>query len=155
MKRIQKSLLVLACAVLSMTAFLSCEFGDRTDPDHPLFVSYTISVSYEQYNGPEELLTEIKSWIEQNSVIYDTEVSYSTGAPEEFTRSDNEAIQKYEQFVPKFKAYLNEITTKLANGAYGSGANVKADFYVFAVRGQGQGRDLRSEHMSYVYPVHQ
>ena len=136
-----------------MTAFLSCGLGDRTDPDHPLFVSYTISVSYDQYNGPDELLVEIKDWVEKNSVIYDTEVNYSTGAPEEFAHSDNEAIQKYNQFLPKFKAYLNEVTQKLANGSYGAGAKVQADFYVYAVRGQGQGRDLKSEHVNYVYPV--
>lgn len=153
MKRIQKSLLILSCAILSMTAFISCEFGDRTDPDHPLFVSYTISVNTEQYNGPDELLDQINDWIEKNAVIYDTEVKYSTGAPEEFAHSDNEAIQKYNQFLPKFKAYLNEVTQKLANGSYGAGAKVQADFYVYAVRGQGQGRDLKSEHVNYVYPV--
>ena len=153
MKRIQKSFLILACPILSMTAFLSCDFGDRPDPDHPLFVSYTISVSYEEYSGPDELLTEIKNWIEKNSVIYDTEVNYSTGAKEEFAHSDAEAIQKFEQFLPKFKDYLNDVTKKLSNGAYGSGANVKADFYVYAVRGQGESRNLRSEHVAYVYPV--
>ena len=94
-----------------------------------------------------------QNYLNDSMSALDNVMEYSTGAPEEFAHSDDEAIQKYNQFLPKFKAYLNEVTQKLANGSFGSGVKVQADFYVYAVRGQGQGRDLKSEHVNYVYPV--
>lgn len=153
MKRNHKSLLFLAGAILSMMAYISCGFNAPEDPEHPLFVSYSISASYDQYNGPDELLADVLAWVEQNSIFYDTEVNYSTGAASEFVQSDAEAIKKYDEFVPKFKAYLNEVATKLAKGTYGSGAQVKADFYMYVVRGQGESRNIKSEHVNFVYPV--
>ena len=153
MKRNHKPLLLLASAFLSMMAFISFGFNTPADPEHPLFVSYEISVGYDQYNGPDLLLTEIKNWIEANSIYYDVEINYSTGAVEEFAHTDAEAIQKFDAFVPKFKAYLNEVYSKLSKGSYEGVSKVNADFYVYAKRAQGQGKDLKSEHVNFVYPA--
>ena len=132
--------------------FLSCGLGDKTDPDHPLFVSYVISVVCEEYNGPEQLLTEINNWISNNSVYDDIEVNYTTGAIEEFAKSDADELKKYEELLTKFKSYLNELNGKLSKGSYSGVSNVDIDFFVYAKRLQGQGKDLKSEHVRFIYP---
>ena len=141
MKRVQKFSLLLACAILSVMTFLSCGLGDKTDPDHPLFVSYEISVGCEEFNGPDLLLTDINKWISDNSVYYDVEINYTTGSKEEFAQSD-----------AKFKSYLNELNGKLSKGAYSGVSRIDIDFFVYAKRLQGQGKDLKNEHVKFIYP---
>lgn len=152
MKRVKKTSLLLACALLSVMTFLSCGFDDKTDPDHPIFVSYEISVGCEEYNGPEQLVTDIKKWISDNSIYYDIENNYTTGAKEEFAQNDAEALKKYESFLMKFKSYLNELHDKLAKGSYSGVSTVDIDFFVYAKRLQGQGKDLKSDNVKFIYP---
>ena len=152
MKRVQKFSLLLACAILSVMTFLSCGLGDKTDPDHPLFVSYEISVGCEEFNGTDQLLTDINKWISDNSIYYDIEINYTTGAKEEFAQSDAEAVKKYDDFLTKFKSYLNELNGKLSKGAYSGVSRIDIDFFVYAKRLQGQGKDLKSEHVKFIYP---
>lgn len=153
MKRVHKISLLHACAILSVLTFLSCGLGDKTDPDHPLFVSYEISVGCEEYNGPDQLLTDINNWISNNMVYYEIEIKYTTGAKEEFAQSDAEALQKYDAFLSKFKSYLNELSGKLSKGSYDGVSKVDIDFFVYAKRLQGQGKDLKSEHVRFIYPT--
>ena len=94
------------------------------------------------------------AWVKANSIIYDTNVNYTSGEASEFTTTDAEAATKYEnEFVPKFKAYLNEVKSKLATGAYGRDVEVRASFYTFANRAQGKQGDLKYEHIEFIYPA--
>jgi len=153
MKQIYKYALSLACIILAATSFSSCEWDNSPEPDHPLYVTYTISAGSVSFEGPEELLNEMLAWIKANAIIYDTQVNYTSGTASEFAKTDAEATQKYEtQFMPKFRSYLNEVKGKLASGAYGSNVQVKATFYTFASRGQGEQRDLKYEQVEFVFP---
>lgn len=153
MKILQKNLLFLGCLILVIMSFDSCEFNNITDPEHPSFVSYTITAGNLNFTGPDQLLADIRSWIKENQIVYDVEVNYSTGEKSEFTKPDNEAIVKYEQFAPKFTAYLSELKTKLAAGKYGNIEHpVSATFYVSAVRSQGQEGTLKYDQISFHYP---
>lgn len=146
--------MLLACLVLALAAFTSCEWDTSPEPEHPLYVTYTITAGTVQYVGPELLLPEIEGWIKANQIVYDKAVKYSTGEASEFTKTDTEAATKYENtFVPKFKAYLDELTGKLASGTYGDSVTVNATFYITAYRTQGQDGSLRYEEFNYVFPT--
>lgn len=155
MKQIHKYALALACMILATASFTSCDWDTSPEPDHPLYVTYTISAGNVSFSGPEQLLDDIMDWVKVNAIVYDTKVNYTTGEASEFTTTDAEAVSKYEnEFVPKFKAYLNEMQSKLASGAYGKDAEVRSSFYVFANRAQGKQGDLKYEHIEFNYPVH-
>ena len=153
MKAIQKLSMLLVCLMLSLATFTSCEWDDSPEPEHPLYVTYTITAGTIQYTGPELLLPEIQAWIKANQIVYDKGVNYSTGDASEFAKTDAEAIKKYnDEFSPKFKAYLKELDSKLAGGTYGDNATVNATFYMAASRTQGQDGNLAYEEIQYVYP---
>lgn len=151
MNKILKISFLFVCMVATLAVLFSCEFDKKDDPDHPLFVTYMISAANVEYSGPELLLTDINKWIESNSDFYDVEVNYTTGAPEEFAKTDAEAIARYEKFLTKFNTYLDELKQKLAKGAYDSPSQVKADFNVYVKRAQGQSRDIKSEHVDFMF----
>ena len=130
MKKIYRLSLLTICFLLSMTALTSCEFDTSPEPDYPKYVTYTISVGHTSYSGPDAFLSDIMK----------------------FTQQDAEAVQKYNAFVPKVKAYFEEMRGKLNNKVYGDSPKVNGTFYVFVTRGQGQGRDLKSETITFVYP---
>ena len=154
MRQIYKYALALVCMVLATTSFTSCEWDTSPEPDHPMYVTYTITAENATFDGPEELLDEIKAWIKANSIIYDTQVKYTTGEASEFTNTDAEAVKKYEnEFVPRFQAYLNELNSKLASGLYGNGVSVKSLFYTYAKRSQGKQGDLKYDQFEFVYPT--
>lgn len=153
MRQIYKYALALVCMVLVTTSFTSCEWDTSPEPDHPMYVTYTITAENATFDGPEELLNEINAWIKANSIIYDAQVNYTTGEASEFTNSDAEAAKKYEnEFVPRFQAYLNEVNSKLASGLYGNGVVVRAVFYTYAKRAQGKQGDLKYDQFELVYP---
>lgn len=154
MKTFQKITMLLASLILAATSFSSCEWDNSPEPDHPLYVTYNITAGNIQFTGPELLLPEMLEWIKNNQIVYDKQVSYSTGEASEFTKTDSEAINRYEkEFLPKFQAYLDEVKSKLASGAYGDGAVVDATFYTTASRTQGQGGTLKYEEFKLLYPA--
>jgi len=153
MKNLYRLSLLITCFVIACTVVSSCGLDTPEDPDFPLYVTYNISVEVEDFNGSNQLLADINKWVETNKFAYDEKVNYTTGAPEEFAESDKKAIEeKYDVFVPKFKAFLEEIKSKLANGTYGDHKQVKARFLVYCSRMQGQGKLLASEVIDFVYP---
>lgn len=154
MKKIHKLLLLLACLLLAGTTFLSCELDSSDDPEHPLYVSYSISGNDVSFTGPDQVLKDVKAWYKANSIIYDTQVNYSSGKVEEFVESDTEAVNKYENvFMPKFRAFLTELRGKLANGSYGSGVQVKMTLSTYASRAQGEQGTLKYEQTEFYYPT--
>lgn len=153
MKQISNWVFSMVCFLLATTMVSSCDLHTPDDPEYPLYVTYTISAGEASFNGPEQLLIDIKSWIDNNQIVYDQKVNYSTGAVEEFTTTDAEAAKKYEdEFLPKFKAYLDQVKSKLANGTYGENVTVDATFYVFASRTQGDGGNIKYDTIKLVYP---
>lgn len=153
MKRIY-TLAFVFFSLLTITGISSsCDFSMHEDPEHPLYVTYTISAGSVSFTGPNELLTDIQAWIHNHQVSYDRQVNYSTGEASEFTTTDNEAIKKFEEdYLPKFKAHLQEITAELNKGTYGKSVHVTATFYAYAKRAQGKNGDLKYEHIEYSYP---
>ena len=149
----KKFYIVSILLISSLLALTSCEFDTSPEPDYPLYATYTISANYTQFSGPAQLLTDIMQWVKANQDIYDTPVRYSTGAATEFAKTDAEAIERYNEFLIKFKAYLVEASKKVAEGAYGSAAQVNGQFYVYAARTQGQDGNLKSESVPLIYPV--
>ena len=149
---------MLACVLLAATAFISCDWDASTEPDHPLYVTYTVSAGYVSFQGPELLLQDIQTWIKDNQIVYDKAVNYTTGEASEFTKTDAEAVKKYEEFAPKFKTYLNNVVmTSLKEGKYdnketNTKANVVATFFVSASRVQGQNGNLKYEEFKFSYP---
>ena len=149
MKPIYKIMLLLACM---MTSLSSCEWDNSPDPEHPWYVTYTISTGILEFDGPELLLADINAWIKANQVVYDKEVNYTTGQPSEFAKTDEAAAIEYTKYVPKFASYLNEVRAKLAAGDYGEVTSVTATFYTFAARTQGQGGNLKYDQVKFSYP---
>ena len=149
---------MLACVLLAATAFISCDWDASTEPDHPLYVTYTVSAGYVSFQGPELLLQDIQTWIKDNQIVYDKAVNYTTGEASEFTKTDTEAVKKYEEFAPKFKTYLNNVVmTSLKEGKYddkenNTKANVTATFFVSAARTQGQNGNLKYEEINFSFP---
>lgn len=154
MKRIVQLPFLLVCLIMAMAPLSSCEFDTSPEPEHPTYVTYTITAGNISFSGPEQLLADIQQWIKSNQIVYDTEVHYSSGAASEFKNSDNEAISKYNGFVSKFTAYLKDVLTKLDSGAYGKNVKVTATFFVSASRLQGQDGKLKYEHLEFVYPIY-
>ena len=153
MKRIHKLLLLLACAVLAGTAFLSCEIDSADDPEHPLYVTYTISGDEVSFSGPNELINDIKAWYKANSIAYDTQVNYTSGKAEEFAKTDSIALDKYNKtFMPKFNNFLSELRQKLSSGTYGTGVEVRMTLSTFAARMQGEQKTLKYEQFEFCYP---
>ena len=61
----------LACFIIAATTLSSCDLSTPPDPEFPLYVTYTISASEGTYTGPDQLLLDIKSWIDENQIVYD------------------------------------------------------------------------------------
>lgn len=153
MKPSLKSLLLIACLMLGASMFNSCEWDTSPEPEHPSYITYTISAASIEFNGPDQLLTDIKDWIKEYQDVYDKEVYYSTGEASEFSKTDAEAVKKYEAFLPKFKSFIDECKNRLASGKYGElETPVKARFSVFAKRTQGQDGNLRYDEVSLTHP---
>jgi len=159
MKSYKKALLLLTCCVLAAISLISCEWDTSPEFDHPLYVTYTVSASESTFEGPDQLLVDILAWIRDNHKVYDVQIDYSTGKASEFVKTDAEAVKKYEEFAPKFKAYLEqEVTAKLKRGDYkpeGSdeaNVTVRATFHVYASRTQGEDGNLRYEEVKFSYP---
>ena len=153
MNTLHRIAILMACLILSATAFTSCEWDTSSEPEHPLYATYSITAGNIEFTGPELLLPEMLAWIKANQIIYDIQVNYTTGEASEFTKTDAEAVNKYEkEFLPKFKAYLKEVQSKLASGAYDKGTTVNATFYTSATRTQGKGNTLKYEEFKLVYP---
>ena len=153
MKKIY-TLAILLASVLLLVGVTSCEF-DRSpeDPDYPIYVTYIITAENLSFDGPEKVLKEIDQWIKSNRVAYDVRMNYSTGDPSEFTKQDAEAIKKYEEFLPKFKAYLEkDLKAKLSSAEFENVKQVKATYSVTARRVQGQQGDLRYDQVDFIYP---
>lgn len=135
MKSSLKNFLLIACLMLGAPLFNSCEWDTSPEPEHPSYITYTISAAIIDFVGPDQLQTDIKTWIKENQDVYDKEVYYSTGEASEFSKTDAEAVKKYEAFVPKFKAFIDECKARLAANKYGELTTpVKARFSVFASR---------------------
>lgn len=153
MKKFFPISLFVACLFVATALLSSCEFDASEEPDHPYYASYAMSADYTEYNGPDQLLLDFQNWVKENQVYYDKQITYSTGGASEYAETDAEAIKRFnENFVPKVKAYFEELKSKLANGIYG---NVKVDgkFYVYLARFQGEGSGtLKSESIFLVYP---
>ena len=110
MNKIHEFTLLLVSVILISTGFSSCGLGGKEDPEYPLYVSYVISAGETSFEGPEQLLIDIKAWINDNQIAYDRKVNYSSGASSEFETTDAEAIDKFDtEFIPKFNAYLGQI----------------------------------------------
>lgn len=155
MKKIEKYYKLLTSLILAVATFTSCEWDKSPEYDHPTCVTYAISSGILSFEGPEQLQRDILAWIKENSIDYDKEVSYSTGEASEFAKTDAEAIKKYnEEYLPKFKSYLDELRRKLGLGTYGELPNgkVRILFYTTASRTQGQGGNLKYEQFEFNYP---
>ena len=144
--------LSLAVAILIVMAL--CNSCDRpADPEFPSFVSYHITGDILYYDGPEQMLPDIKAWLRANDMSYDKEVNYSTGDASEFTETDAEAVKKYQQqYLPKFRTYLNELYAKIDAGTYGKLGNVKITFCTYASRTQGKQNTLAYDQFEFSYP---
>ena len=143
----------LVVSMIMSSMFTSCDWDASPEYDHPLYITYSITAGSLEFNGPDQLLVDIKGWIKANQIVYDKEVNYTTGEASEFTKTDAEAISKYETFVPKFRAYLEEVKGKLAIGTYGKvDTPVKALFFVSATRTQGQEGTLKYDQIAFTYP---
>ena len=154
MKKIYTLALLLSSMLMLLVGLSSCEFDTSPEPpDYPIYVTYIITAQNLSFEGPQTLLNEIDQWIKDNRVAYDIRMNYSTGDPSEFTKQDAEAVKKYEEFLPKFKTYLDkEIKGKLGKGDYETVKQVKATYSVTAKRVQGQQGDLKYEQVNFVYP---
>lgn len=144
----------LSLAVILLIVMALCNSCDRPeDPEFPSFVSYNITGDILSDNVPEQMLPDIKAWLRANDMSYDTEVNYSTGDASEFAESDAVALNKYQQqYLPKFRAYLNELYAKIAAGTYGKLDNVKITFCTYASRTQGKQNTLAYDQFELVYP---
>jgi len=152
MRTYQKILASILCYIIATVAFTACEWDNSPEPDHPLFVTYTISAGVAEYTGSNLLLQDINTWIKANQRVYDVEIRYTSGDASEFTQQDADAVKAYESFAPKFKAYLDEVKAKLAKGDYEPDNQVDATLYIFATRTQGESGNLKYEQIRLVYP---
>ena len=138
---------------MAFTALNSCDWDTSPEPDHPLYVAYTISASTSDLIAPIDLKQDINLWIKANQLTYVKQVNYSTGDASEFTKTDNQAISEYEKFLPLFQSYLEEVKAKLAAGTYGKITTpIDVTFAVFAKRDQGEGGNLKYDQVKLVYP---
>lgn len=149
--------LILLTLILSLTGITSCDWekiDQSPEPDHPLYVTYTITASSLEFVGPEQLLLDIQTWIKTNQIAYDKQVNYKSGEASEFAKTDTEAAKKFDEFLPKFKNHLEtEVKKQLKEGVYGElETDVSAIFAVYAARTQGQGGNLKYEQVKFTYP---
>ncbi len=158
MKTYQRLLMFILGCVFTLAMFTACEWDTSDEPDHPTYVTYTITAEAATFEGPSALFDDIKTWVRSNHKVYDVKMSYSTGDASEFTKTDSEAIKHFEVFAPKFKAYLEqEVTAKLKNGDYKpddpdeTDVTVKAVFHVYAMRTQGEGGNLMYQDVKFSY----
>lgn len=152
MKTFQKLSVLLVCLALSL---MSMECDNSPEPDHVKYVSYQVSAELDaaSYSGPKNLSNDIKAWVEKNEFYKDVQFDYNTGAASEFAALDAQYIKEYEPFKKKFTEYLeNDIRGRLAKNGYGKDVKVNATFRLFAERGQGQDRVLKSETVTFTYP---
>ena len=153
MRQFVKTSLLLFSMMIASAVFTSCEWDTSQDPPHPLYVSYTITASTAEFVGPQLLLQDINAWIKENQLVYDKAVNYTTGEASEFAKTDAQAVSEYEIFLPKFRAYLDEVKTQLAAGKYGEITNpVSAIFAVYAKRTQGKEGNLKYDQIKFTYP---
>lgn len=153
MKTYQKLFAGILCCVMALAGFTACEWDNSPEPEHPLYVTYTITAGPIEYTGSDVLLQDINKWVKTNQKIYDVKVNYTTGEASEFTETDAKAIEVYEAFAPKFKAFLDECHTKLAKGEYEPDSQVDATFFIAATRTQGEAGGLKYEQVKLVYPT--
>ena len=153
MKSLHKTALLMATLLLSLAVFTSCDWDNSPEPEHPTMVTYQISADYTEYVGPDQLLLDIQTWVEENKTGYAANANYSTGAASEFVKQDQEAAKVMDSFTVKFKNYL-ETTVKaaLAAGTYGSKPVVKATFYTYTYREQGEERSVKTAIVNFAYP---
>ena len=151
MKQIFRFLSLAVCALFVMVVCHSCDRPE--DPEFTSYVTYNISGNELTFDGPEQLLPDIKAWFKDNVISYDVKLSYSTGEASEFTASDEAAVKKYDQeYMPKFRAFMNDLRSKLSSGAYGKLENVKITFCTYASRVQGKQNTLKYEQHEFSYP---
>ena len=133
----------------------SCGLGIPEDPEFPSYVSYSISGDVLAMTScPEQLLDDVKAWLKDNAIYLEVKANYSTGEASEFANLDADAVKKYEeQYIPKFNAYLADLRTKLASGAYGDVDVVKITFCTYAMRVQGKDNTLAYDQHEFSYPA--
>ena len=153
MKKIY-TLALLLSSLFMLAGLTSCEFDTSPEPpDYPIYVTYIITAQNLSFDGPEVVLNEIDQWIKNTRVAYDIRMNYSTVDPSEFTKQDAEAIKKYEEFLPKFKTYLEkELKAKFGKDTFADVKQVKATYSVTAKRVQGQQGDLKYDQVDFIYP---
>ena len=145
---------IAMCLMLFMAVNNSCGLGLPKDPEFPSYVSYSISGDVLSLTGPDQLLRDVRAWLSENAIYIESRVDYSTGDPSEFVQTDAAAIKRYqEEYIPKFKAYLNELNATIARGTYGAVDAVKITFCTYARREQGQQNTLKYEQYEFSYPV--
>ena len=153
MNFLHKYTLVLVTLLLTVTAFSSCEWDNSPEPEYPLKVTYSISASYTEYSGPDELIEDIKDWIQENQTGYVADANYKTGAKSEFVNQDAAAAKEMDKFLALFKSYLqNDVRNALAAGEYGNNVTVHALFYTYVARLQGEEPTVRTETVVFNYP---
>lgn len=158
MKNLRIISLVLLTLALTVTGFTACEWDTSDEPDHPIYVSYSITAGSVTFAGPEQLLADIQTWVKANQSVYDKNIANYTGEASDFIKTDAEAVKKYDEFAPKFRKYLDEdVTEALKAGKYddtetNTPATVQAVFFTSASRVQGKDGHLKYEEIKYSYP---
>jgi hypothetical protein len=153
MNKLHKYTLMLVTILLAVTAFSSCDWDNSPEPEYPTKVTYSISASYTEFSGPDELIKDIKDWIQKNQTGYAADANYTTGAASEFVRQDAQAAQEMNKFLKLFQDYLNnDVRKALAAGTYGQDVTVRIAFYVYVVRYQGEDRTVKTETVMFTYP---
>jgi hypothetical protein len=153
MNKLHKYTLMLVTILLAVTAFSSCDWDNSPEPEYPTKVTYSISASYTEFSGPDELIKDIKDWIQKNQTGYAADANYTTGAKSEFVKQDAAAAKEMDKFLNLFKSYLeNDVKRELAAGTYGSNVTVHALFYTYVARLQGQEPTVRTETVVFDYP---
>lgn len=151
MKKFYRFLSLTGVLLIVLALCNSCDRPE--DPEFPSFVSYNITGDVLSYDGPEQMLPDIKAWLRTNDMSYDTKANYSTGEPSEFTETDAEAVNKYQQqYLPKFMTYMNELYAKIDAGTYGKLDKVKITFCTYASRTQGKQNTLAYDQFEFSYP---
>ena len=105
MKTFKNHFAILLFAMMAVLSFTACEWDDSPEPDHPLYVTYTISATPSTFAGPDELAADIQAWIKANQKVYDVEVNYSTGDASEFATTDAQAVKRYDEFKSLLSTY--------------------------------------------------
>ncbi len=149
MKTFKKSFMLLAVLALSL---ISCDWDTSPEPDHPTYITYTISAITENFNGPSMLQSDMEKWIKKNTVIYYEKTNTLAGNETDYARNDPEALKKYEAFKSTLSTFLSTgIKAEIDKGTYGVSKDIKAQgtFQVYVDR---DGSVLKSEKMEFSYP---